>query len=142
MAFRPYVQADLGRALDLLTDVAGHSDFAKRRFAVEVTRPRSVWGEHIRRLKQEPELAAGLLQKVQSDPAKYVQLAVGNWVNDASKSRPDWALQICAEWMQSSDPSTRKIVRRGLRTLRSQRQTRAHSGELFPMEWPAALDVN
>jgi hypothetical protein len=35
----------------------------------------SVWGEHIKRLKQEPELAAGLLRKVRSDATNYVQLS-------------------------------------------------------------------
>jgi 3-methyladenine DNA glycosylase AlkC len=142
MAFRPHVQANLDESLGLLTDLAGDDDFARRRFAVEVTRPRSVWGEHLKPLKRDPELALALLRKVRCDPSKYVQLAVGNWINDASKSRPDWALQICAEWMQSADPNTRKIVFRGLRTLRMQRQDAKLVGELIPTSWPAVLEIN
>jgi len=142
MAFRPYVRANLEESLMLLTGIAGKNDSARRRFAVEVTRPRSVWGEHLKSLKHQPELATALLRKVRRDTSGYVQLAVGNWINDASKSRPDWALQICAEWMQSPDPNTRKIVARGLRTLRSQRQDATLVGELFPTSWPTVLEFN
>ena len=141
MAFRPHVQANLDESLLLLAALAGADNFAVRRFAVEVTRPRSVWGEHLKPLKRDPDLAVALLRKVRSDPSKYVQLAVGNWINDASKSRPDWVLQICAEWMQSDDPNTRKIVFRGLRTLRMQRQEAKQVGGFFPTSWPAVLEI-
>lgn len=117
MAFRPYVAEALPRALTLLKDCAASPDCNIRRFSVEVCRPRSVWGKHIEALKREPEQAVHLLALVNRDGSRYVRLALGNWLNDASKSRPDWVLQLCARWARAGDQNTGAIIRRGLRTL-------------------------
>ena len=118
MAFRPYLAQDLGGLLDALVALAHDARPNVRRFAVEVSRPRSVWGAHISSLKRHPEQADGLLQPVRGDSSRYVRLAVGNWLNDASKSRPDWVRKTCAAWL-ADDPSdaARAVVRRGLRGL-------------------------
>ena len=60
MAFRPHLQTSFSSCLALLEAIAGHIDANCRRFAVEVTRPRSVWGSHLKQLKLDPNLAAGL----------------------------------------------------------------------------------
>ena len=117
MAFRPHVQKNFRRSLEPLTLIASDTNDRSRRFAVEVTRPRSVWGSHIQELKQCPEMAIGLLEKVRSDPSRYVQLAVGNWLNDASKTRPDWVIKVCRRWSKDQSDHTYRIVRRALRTL-------------------------
>jgi 3-methyladenine DNA glycosylase AlkC len=119
MAFRPHLAADLQHGLRLLFEVACCENANQRRFAVEVTRPRSVWGAHLVALKRQPELAEDLLECVRTDSSRYVQLAVGNWLNDASKSRPDWVTRMCSIWSQNNDRRTDFIVRRGLRTLAS-----------------------
>ena len=110
---------DLRLAIPVLIELAGSSNPNIRRFAVEVTRPRSVWGAHIDDLKARPQIAMGLLNCVQNDPSRYVQLAVGNWLNDASKSQPRWVQEVCANWAISDAKETQAIVRRGLRTIRS-----------------------
>jgi 3-methyladenine DNA glycosylase AlkC len=119
MAVRPHVANDLSSAMLILTELAGSSDPNIRRFAVEVTRPRSVWGAHLGDLKARPQIAVGLLERVKSDPSRYVQLAVGNWLNDASKSQPRWVQATCAKWGRSKSKETQAIVRRGLRTIRA-----------------------
>jgi 3-methyladenine DNA glycosylase AlkC len=117
MAFRPHVSSALHQAIQLLEPLSRDSDARVRRFAIEVTRPRSVWGAHIPELRREPKLAAALLNNVRADPARYVQLAAGNWLNDASKTRPDWVEQTCDAWSKQNDPFTQFIVRRGRRSL-------------------------
>jgi 3-methyladenine DNA glycosylase AlkC len=117
MAYRPYVAAHLELALPLLETLAVDEDANIRRFAVEVTRPRSVWGAHLAALKRDPNRARGLLERVRADSSRYVRLAVGNWLNDASKSQPDWVADLCAEWNRADDPNTRFITQRGLRTI-------------------------
>ncbi|QDY86331.1 hypothetical protein FQU75_00275 [Paenibacillus polymyxa] len=83
-----------------------------------MTRPLGVWAKHISELKAHPELALPLLEAVQSDPAKYVQDSVGNWLNDASKTPPEWVLQVCNAWLKTSDTKkTRRIVSRAQRSL-------------------------
>lgn len=117
MAFRPHLASDLERGLGLLTPLSRHANDNIRRFAVEVTRPRSVWGAHIAELKRRPGLALSLLEPVRADESRYVKLAVGNWLNDASKTRPDWVQDICARWGKDPNPHTAMIVRRGLRSV-------------------------
>jgi 3-methyladenine DNA glycosylase AlkC len=117
MAFRPHLYFNLDEGLAILEPVSRSGDENLRRFAIEVTRPRSVWGAHIEQLKRSPNKAFQLLDNVCQDRAKYVQLAVGNWLNDASKTRPDWVVEVCARWTALGDNNTAAIVRRGLRTL-------------------------
>lgn len=63
-------------------------------------------------------MALPLLDAVKSDAHKYVQDSVSNWLNDASKTNPEWVRQVCATWTQQSDTKhTRRIVTRATRSL-------------------------
>ncbi len=117
MAFRPHLARDLDAGLPLLQKLVNSPVANVRRFAVEVSRPRSVWGAHVAELKRRPERGARLLEPVKADESRYVRLAVGNWLNDASKTRPDWVECVCARWEPEGNPHTLSIVRRGKRTL-------------------------
>jgi 3-methyladenine DNA glycosylase AlkC len=117
MAYRPHLQRELGPVLKLLEGASEHLDQNIRRFSVEVSRPRSVWGSHIHEFKQNPDRALSIVENVRSDESRYVQLAAGNWLNDASKTRPDWVVELCARWARDGRPFSHRIVKRGLRTL-------------------------
>ena len=120
-SFRPYVVTDLTRGFRLLKTWVRDKDPNIRRCAIEGTRPRGVWTQHIEALKDNPEPGLVLLRHVKSDPSRYVQKAVANWLNDASKSQPDWVRKVCALWTEESPTEeTLWIVDRALRTLRKQ----------------------
>lgn len=120
-ALRPYIIQHLSISLQTLTDWTASPSANIRRFASEATRPRGVWCAHIDTLKKEPELAIGLLESLRSDPSKYVRDSVGNWLNDASKTRPDFVLATCARWEQESDTAfTHYTIKKALRTLAKQ----------------------
>ncbi len=118
MAIRPHLAGDLSHAITLLVELTSEPSERLRRFACEATRPRGVWCSHIAELKSEPERALPVLEPLRDDPARYVQDSVGNWLNDASKTRPDWVRGTCARWLdQNTRPETSKIVKRALRSI-------------------------
>jgi 3-methyladenine DNA glycosylase AlkC len=123
-SFRPYVAADLEPGLQALGSWVRDPDPNIRRCAVEATRPRGVWTPHIEALKDDPEPGLPLLEPVRSDSSGYVQRSVANWLNDASKSRPDWVRDVCARWTtESPTKETAWTVNHALRTLRKQAKT-------------------
>lgn len=118
MGVRSHLAADVTRAIQLLTPWTAEPSANLRRFAIESTRPRGVWSAHITILKQQPELARPLLDPLMSDPHKYVQDSVSNWLNDAAKTSPDWVRQFCAVWLRRRpSAATTRICRRAQRSL-------------------------
>lgn len=118
-ALRPHLAKDLAAAIAALAPWVRDADPNVRRCAVEATRPRGVWTFHLEALKADPSPALPLLEPVRSDPSDYVRRSVGNWLNDASKSRPDQVRDVCARWeRESPTPETAWTVRHALRTLR------------------------
>ena len=118
MAVRPHLAAELDEAIAMLASWTSASSERLRRFASEATRPRGVWCAHIDALKRAPECAIAILDPLRADPSAYVQDSVGNWLNDAAKTRPDWVRALCREWTKRSPlPPTARICRRALRSI-------------------------
>lgn len=118
LLMRPHIATDIAQSLHDLTPWVHAKSPHIRRFAVEITRPRGVWCNHIPVLKEHPELALPLLEVVSADPARYVQDSVGNWLNDASKTRPEFVLAVTDGWRRrSASSATEYICRRARRTI-------------------------
>lgn len=118
MAVREAVAREVDAAVMLLQPWAGDADPNIRRFASELTRPRGVWCAQLEALKAEPWRAAALLEPLRSDPARYVQNSVANWLNDASRTQPEWVRETCERWRRESPTvETAYIVRRAQRSL-------------------------
>jgi len=120
MAVRDEIAGDVEQAVRLLRAWSTHPDPNIRRFASEATRPRGVWCAQIDLLKREPWRGLPLLEPLRADASRYVQNSVANWLNDASKTQPEWVVQVCERWARGKVPaSTQYIVRRAQRSLRS-----------------------
>jgi 3-methyladenine DNA glycosylase AlkC len=118
LAVRSSIAKNLAESIKILSSWTSHKDPNVRRFASESTRPRGVWCEHIDVLKQKPELGLPILEPLKSDPEKYVQDSVANWLNDASKTQPAFVIAICKRWQKESKTSeTNYIIKRALRTI-------------------------
>ncbi|RNC85085.1 MAG: DNA alkylation repair protein [Winogradskyella sp.] len=109
---------DLDTAIDILSKWTSNEDENIRRFAIESLRPVGVWTKKIPAFQESPERGLPLLEPLKSDASKYVRDSVGNWLNDASKSRPDWVKSICSRWeKESKTKETDYIIKKGLRTI-------------------------
>lgn len=118
MAVRLKIAQNLYKSIEILSGWTTNEDDNIRRFTTESTRPRGVWCEHIEALKQNPELGLPILEPLKSDKAKYVQDSVANWLNDASKTQPEFVKELCKRWETESDTrETRYITKKALRTL-------------------------
>lgn len=117
------VRADLVAApLQALTLLLPWIDAASpylRRFACEALRPRGVWATHISVFKEQPQRALPVLDALANDPERYVQDSVGNWLNDASKTQPEWVRDLCARWQREHSSAANAYIRkRAHRSLR------------------------
>ncbi|MEM7162238.1 MAG: DNA alkylation repair protein [Bacteroidota bacterium] len=118
MALRPEIDQHLDAAIQFLSTWTSDQDENIRRFITESTRPRGVWCKHIERLKEHPELALSFLDPLKADGSKYVQDSVGNWLNDASKTKPQFVIDLCDRWEKESPrKETIKIIKRARRTI-------------------------
>ncbi|EDP97765.1 DNA alkylation repair protein [Kordia algicida OT-1] len=110
--------ADLDTSVALLTKWTTNEDENIRRFAVEALRPIGVWTKKITAFQENPAKALPILNPLKSDASKYVRDAVGNWLNDASKSQPIWVESLCEKWKKESPTKeTAYIIKRGMRTI-------------------------
>ena len=118
LALRADVLRDPVGSIQSLVPWTGSRQDRLRRYASEITRPRGVWTSHVAMLKKQPQLGLPILEPLKADDSQYVKDSVANWMNDASKSNPEWVREVTDRWREESDSEhTQYIVRRALRTL-------------------------
>lgn len=116
-ALRPFLAADLDRALPIVLGWATHPDEHVRRLASEGTRPWLPWGKRVGGLLARPEVTLPILDALYRDEAEYVRRSVANHLNDLSRDHPDLATAAAARWLAAPDANTPRLARHALRTL-------------------------
>lgn len=137
-AVRPFLARNVERTLAVMAGWTSSADEHIRRLASEGSRPRLPWAVRVAALKDDPTLAAPILEALKADPSAYVRKSVANHLNDIAKDRPDWLLDRLGEWPKD-DARTTWIVRHALRTLIKQGEPRALA--LIGVAHGAAVEV-
>ncbi|MBN8828805.1 MAG: DNA alkylation repair protein [Sphingobacteriia bacterium] len=70
-------------------------------------------------LKQNPSIGLPVLELLKADSSRYVQNSVGNWLNDASKTQPEWVLNLVHLWQLDNNKYTNYICKRAIRSLKN-----------------------
>ncbi len=118
-AVKEAIISDLEKAIRILAQWTLDTDENIRRYTAEVTRPIGVWTKKIDVLKEHPQKGVAILEPLKSDPSKYVRDSVGNWLNDAGKTRQDWVINLCKQWeKESNTKETQYIIKKALRSIR------------------------
>lgn len=125
-AIRPQLERHADTAFARLERWVGHPDEAVRRLVSEGTRPLLPWGKRVAALRESPERALALAERLRRDPSETVRRSVANHLNDVSKEHPDLAVAAARRWARDDSPEVDAVIRRGLRTL----VKRGHSGAL------------
>jgi 3-methyladenine DNA glycosylase AlkC len=112
LALRADIVAAPLQALEYLQPWTQEASPYLRRFACEALRPRGVWATHVALFKQHPEHALPLLEALADDPERYVQDSVGNWLNDAGKTQPQWLRALCARWQYEHHSDANAYIRK------------------------------
>ncbi|RJG51752.1 DNA alkylation repair protein [Sphingobium terrigena] len=137
-AIRPFLAQDTERTLAVMKRWTSSADEHVRRLASEGGRPRLPWASRIPALKNDPTLAAPILEALKADRSGYVRKSVANHLNDIAKDRPDWLLDRLAGW-PTDNPHTVWIIRHALRTLIKKGEPRALA--LVGVEHGASITV-
>lgn len=117
LAIRNDIINNLELSLKMLIDISKDKSYYLRRFAIEITRPRGVWCRHIKKLKENPQLAIDIINNNRKDENLYVKNSVGNWLNDSIKDNKQWVLNLCQKWSQEENQNCKYIIRRALRNF-------------------------
>lgn len=118
MAMREDISNHIEEVIPILQEWAKEGNPNIRRFSSESIRPNGVWSKHIEKLKQNPEIALPILETLKSDKERYVQDSVANWLNDASKTQPDFVLRLTTKWAnENASKETKYIIKKALRTI-------------------------
>ncbi|QXH70989.1 DNA alkylation repair protein [Pseudomonas atacamensis] len=123
-AIRYFLRSDLKRSLERMHDWTRDENHHVRRLASEGSRPRLPWSFRLEAVQADPQLAAGILDRLKADESLYVRKSVANHLNDVTKVHPEWVLDTIEGW-SLENKHTAWIAKHALRSLIKQGDVRA-----------------
>ncbi|MBR7198138.1 DNA alkylation repair protein [Pseudomonas sp. 14A] len=123
-AIRHFLRSDLERSLEKMHDWTRDENHHVRRLASEGSRPRLPWSFRLEAVQANPQLAAGILDRLKADESLYVRKSVANHLNDVTKVHPGWVLDTVEGW-SLNNKHTAWIAKHALRSLIKQGDVRA-----------------
>lgn len=114
---RDFLNSFPKETLHTVEDWSMSSNYHVRRLASEGTRPNLPWAKKI---TVPPKKFIPILERLHSDPTRYVVRSVANHVNDLAKIDPALAISLVKGWQKTqklSPKELRFLVHHSLRTL-------------------------
>ncbi len=127
-AIRPFIQQHYQQTYSQLLKWCEDDSEHVRRLASEGSRPRLPWGVRLPEFILNPQPLKPILQRLNQDESLYVRRSVANNINDITKDNPDWAIDLCQEFLINQDEKTDWIVKHALRSL-----IKAGDQRVFPL---------
>ncbi|MEE4187298.1 MAG: hypothetical protein V2I76_02475 [Roseobacter sp.] len=134
---RPFLNRWPDETLARLHLWAEDSNYHVRRLVSEGTRPKLPWAKAV---DLAPQQSFALLDRLHSDPTRYVTRSVANHLNDLSKSVPEAVIDQLGLWREQESQAPREMAwmsRHALRTLVKS----GHSGALAALGYAADVPV-
>jgi 3-methyladenine DNA glycosylase AlkC len=112
---RPFLLIAESKTLRTLRDWVEDDDLHVRRLVSEGTRSRLPWGVHLQSFQRDPAKVLALIEPLNSDVERYVQLSVANNLADIIKDNAAFGLDVAERWIASGHPATKRIVHHAVR---------------------------
>ncbi len=61
-----------------------------------------------------------MIDPLVNDTSRYVSNSVANWLNDASRTNPEWVLRRCSSWAELHGHEVAYVCHRATRSIRKQ----------------------
>ena len=103
---RPMLNRWPDMTMERLADWSAHENYHVRRLVSEGTRPKLPWGQGI---TLDPARALPLLDRLHSDPTRYVTRSVANHLNDLTKLIPDLAMDRLEGWAKTGRQTDKEL---------------------------------
>ncbi len=114
-AIRPFLNRYPDQVLERMEQWCAHDSYHVRRLVSEGTRPRLPWGQAVGLELTDP---LPLLDRLHSDPTRYVTRSVANHLNDVTKKDPELVLGRLRTWTSAEKQDTDELRWMTSHTLR------------------------
>jgi len=117
IAIRPFLKKYPRETLEFVHECAQDENYHVRRLASEGIRPLLPWAP---RVSLDLEDTVGVLDRLYTDPTRYVVRSVANALNDIAKLEPALVTKTLSRWSKHPAPNPAEfewLVRHALRTL-------------------------
>lgn len=115
-AIRPFLNRHQAHVLERMQDWSVSDNYHLRRLVSEGTRAKLPWGIKV---NMDPLAPLPLLDRLQSDPTRYVTRSVSNHLNDLSKIAPDSVIDRLDLWQATGDQKQAELTWMTAHALRS-----------------------
>ncbi|MEM8816245.1 MAG: DNA alkylation repair protein [Pseudomonadota bacterium] len=119
-AIRPFLARFPRQTMAFVHECAGDSNYHVRRLASEGIRPLLPWAP---RVKLEHKDIVSVLDRLYTDPTRYVVRSVANTLNDIAKLEPPLVTRTLTRWSRSAEADPKEFAwlkKHSLRTLTKQ----------------------